>query len=74
VIEQLEILSASDVAKACGISREAFRKMRNRGDGPDTIRVGRTAIVSVGSFVDWLAGELVKATRPRWLRQLIRRA
>jgi predicted DNA-binding transcriptional regulator AlpA len=70
MIEQLQLLSAADVAKACGISREAFRKMRARNEGPRTIQIGRTVVVTLRDFVDWLAEQLVKATRPRWLRRL----
>jgi predicted DNA-binding transcriptional regulator AlpA len=64
------LLSATDVVKVCGISREALRKMRQRGEAPPATRVGCVTITLLDSFVDWIAKELARATRPRWLRKL----
>jgi predicted DNA-binding transcriptional regulator AlpA len=64
------LLSATDVMKVCGISRQALGKMRLKGDGPPSAKVGSVAITPLDTFLDWISRELSRATRPRWLRKL----
>ena len=66
------LLGSSDVQKVLGISREALRKMRLRGEAPKSTRVGCVAVTPLDSFVDWISRELSRACRPRWMRRLAR--
>ncbi len=70
LISAQRLLSATDVVKVCGISRTTLSKMRLRGDGPPSTKVGSVAITPLDTFLDWISQELSRATRPRWLRKL----
>jgi hypothetical protein len=65
-----KLLSATDVQRVLGLSREGLRKLRKRGDGPMSVRVGGVAVTSLDDFVSWIADRLARSCRPRWLRRL----
>ena len=65
-----KLLSATDVQRVLGLSREGLRKMRGRGEAPKSVRVGCVAVTPLDSFISWIAQELCRATRPRFLRRL----
>ena len=64
------LLSSTDVQAILGISREGFRKLRQRGAAPKAERCGSVSVTPVSSFIDFIARELARATRPRWIRRL----
>lgn len=72
MIKTDRLLSATDIIRACGISREGLRQMRRRGAAPPAQRVGGVSITTLDDFVGWIARELSRVTRPRWMRQLAR--
>jgi predicted DNA-binding transcriptional regulator AlpA len=63
-------LSSTDMTRVLGISRQALCDMKRRGGAPKSIRVGSVSLTPVQSFIDWIARELARATRPRFLRRL----
>jgi len=67
-----KLLSATDVQRVLGLSREGLRQLRKRDAAPPSMKVGCVAVTPVPSFVDWLAKELARACRPRWMRRLAR--
>jgi hypothetical protein len=67
-----KLLSATDVQRVLGLSREGLRKLRQRGDAPPAVRVGAVSLTPLDDFVSWVARELVRANRPKWLRRLAR--
>ena len=67
-----KLLSATDVQRVLGLSREGLRKMRARGEAPKSMRVGCVAITPLNDFVSWIARELSRTCRPRWMRRLAR--
>jgi hypothetical protein len=64
------LLSSTDVTKVLGLSREGLRQLRQRDAAPPAIRVGSVAVTPLDAFVDWVAKELARACRPRWMRKL----
>jgi predicted DNA-binding transcriptional regulator AlpA len=67
-----KLLSATDVQRVLGLSREGLRKLRKRGDGPKSMRVGSVNVTPLRSFLDWVSRELARACRPKWMRRLAR--
>jgi hypothetical protein len=57
------LLSATDVQRVLGLSREGLRKLRRRGDGPPSTKVGAVSITPLDSFVDWISRELSRTCR-----------
>ena len=52
----VEYVDDKTLAKILGLSREALKQMRKRGDGPPYVRVARRAIrYSVADAKSWLA-------------------
>ena len=47
-----QLLSATDVALVCRISREAYRKIRRRNEGPREQRVGSVSVVVLNDFTE----------------------
>jgi predicted DNA-binding transcriptional regulator AlpA len=68
------LLSATNITEILGVSREGLRKMRQRGEAPKSTRVGSVAVTTFDDFLTWIAGELSRTCRPRWLRRLGRAA
>jgi hypothetical protein len=66
------LLSATDVQRVLGLSREGLRKMRARGEAPKSVRVGSVNVTPLGSLLDWVSRELARACRPKWMRRLAR--
>jgi predicted DNA-binding transcriptional regulator AlpA len=64
------LLSATDVARTLRISRQALHDMKRRGAAPESVRVGSVSVTTLDSFIDWIARELCRATRRRWMRRL----
>ena len=58
-----KLLSATDVHRVLGLSREGLRKMRARGEAPKSVRVGSVNVTPLGSFLDWVSRELARACR-----------
>ena len=51
-----KLLTAPEVAEQCGMTVDAFQRMRHRGDGPVEIRLGhRTLRFRPEDVRDWLA-------------------
>jgi hypothetical protein len=64
------LLSSTNVHEILGVSREGLRKMRARGAAPKAERCGSVSITRLDDFVSWIAKELARATRSRFLRRL----
>lgn len=55
--DAFDLLTADEVAKLVGKSKERLRVFRRAGDGPKFVRIGRTVFYRQSAISEWLQSQ-----------------